>query len=1064
VRRTTELSAAKQALLAKWLRVGTGAADAIAAQADRAAPLSFVQERQLFLELLDPGTAVNNLALAARLEGPLDRATLEWSANRVLARHEVLRTSFDLSRGRAACRVSAALAIELPLTDLRQHPDPAGEARRLADLEAGRPFDLEEAPLLRARVLRVAADVHVLTIVVHHTLADGWSLGILLRELFEHYRARRAGAPDPLPPLPFQYRDFAAWQRSVQHEPRLERQLRYWRDRLEGELPVLDLPADHPRGPRQSFRGATHRLRLTPALTAGLKALARRHDATLFMTLAAGLEVLLHRYCRQDDILLGTPIAGRTRPETQELIGAFINTLVLRVSLAGDPSFEEALARVREAALGAYAHQELPFERLVAELRPQRDLSRTPVFQVLFIFQNSPMPRLDVPGLAIELLPVDRGAAPFDLTLEAGETEAGLDLAFEYNADLFEPGSVARLARGFTLLLEAAAARPDTPISALPLMTGAERRHLVIELNRTREEYPDGGAHRLFEAQVARTPDATAVVCGDVRLSYRELDVRAERLAASLRARGIEPGARVGVCLDRTADLPAALLAVLKTGAAYLPLDSTLPAGRVRALVHDAGAALLITDRLRPDLPLPSLHPAEGPGTESVTPPPAPHDGSADIAYLIYTSGSTGGPKGVLVPHRALVNLLCSMHRRLEFGAGDRLLAVTSISFDIAALELFLPLTVGGTVVIATRAMALDPRALQDALAGHGITFMQATPSRWRMMLAGGWRGAPGLTLLSGGEPLTSELAEPLLACGDALWNLYGPTETTIWSSSGRVERGRPVTIGRPIGNTRFYLLDPRLRPVPPGAVGELCIGGDGLALGYLNLPELTAERFVASPPDLEPAGARLYRTGDLARYRPDGTLELLGRLDEQVKLHGFRIEPAEIEAYLRRHQDVRDAAVAVREGPGGDRQLVAYVVPSAERSPGAFELRRFLRAGLPAYLVPTAYVPLAALPLTTAGKLDRQALPPAEMPDGPAAPFTAARTPLEQVLGDICAAVLGVPRLGVHDNFFDLGGGSIQILEIVVRAQGRGVTLSPEWFFEHQTIAELASFLETHG
>jgi amino acid adenylation domain-containing protein len=1064
--RATELSAAKQALLAKWLRAGPEAELGIRPdRADRPV-LSYVQERQLFLELLEPGTAVNNLAIAARLEGPLDLAALERSANQVLARHEVLRTAFDLSQGRAVPRSLPAATIELPLTDLTGDPDPSAAARRLADREAGRPFNLECAPLVRGLVLRQAETVHLLTIVVHHTVADGWSLGILLEELFAHYRAQVTGAADPRPPLGIQYRDFAAWQRSAQHEPRWQEALRYWRDRLQGPLPVLDLPVDHPRLARQTFRGATYRLQLSPALTSDLRSLARRHDATLFMTLVAGLQALLHRYTGQDDVLVGTPIAGRNRPETQDLIGAFINTLALRVTLDDDPAFADLLARVRDVALGAYAHQDLPFERLVAELRPPRDLSRTPVFLVLFILQNSPLPALEAPGLTITLVPVERGATAFDLTVEVREGDGGLALAFEYNADLFEPATIDRLAGAYALLLEAAAEDAGTRVSALPLMREADRHHLVAGLNQTAEACPGIGIHRLIAAQGRRTPGAEALVCGDARLTYDALAQRTARLAAELRARGIAAGDRVGIYLDRTAELLPALLAVLEVGGAYLPLDRALPAERVRGLLADARAALALTDAEAPALPCPSLvlAPAEDPREPPASPVPA--GTPDDLAYLIYTSGSTGSPKGVPVIHRAVVNLLSSMARRLALGPNTRLLAVTSISFDIAALELFLPLTVGGTVVLADRASIADRRRLEALLRDEAITHMQATPSRWRALLAGDWRGTPGLTLLSGGEPLTPELADRLAGCGDALWNLYGPTETTIWSSAGLVRQGeRPVTVGRPLGNTRFYIVDAHLQPVPLGAVGELCIAGHGVASGYWGLPETTASRFVAAPAGLGPdAGARLFRTGDLARYRPDGSVELLGRRDEQLKLHGIRIEPAEVEAQLRDHPDVGDAAVALREGPRGERHLVAFVVPRGERPPGGSALRRFLGARLPASLVPALFVPLPALPLTPAGKVDRRALPvgPTSAPDRP--PATPPRTPLERQLEAIYASVLGLPQVGIHDNYFDLGGGSIQVLEIIVRAEGEGVTLAPEWLFEHQTVAELAGFLEHHG
>jgi amino acid adenylation domain-containing protein len=1060
MRQAADLSPAKQALLARWARTGVETEAGIApGSAGEPIPLSFVQERQLFLELLDPLTAVSNLATCLRIEGPLDLPTLERSAHRVMARHETLRTCFDLSQGRAIPVVAPAPPFELELVTLVGWPDGEVEARRLAERDAGRPFDLSRAPLFRATAFRVAVDVHVLLLVVHHTLADGWSLGVLLRELFFHFRSLTSGAAAELPPLPIQYRDFAAWQHDERHAARFERQLGFWKVRLAGELPVLDLPIDHPRGARQTFAGATHRFRVPGPVAAGLKELGRRNDATLFMALMAGYQALLQRYCRQDDVLVGTPTAGRTRPETQELIGAFINTLVVRTDLSGDPSFRELLGRVREVALAAYANQDLPFERLVAELRPQRDLSRTPIFQAAFILQNSPLPALQIPGLSLQLLTVDRGAAQFDLTLLVSESADGLDAEFEYNRDLLERVTVERLATSFRLLLAGAVAAPDAPLSALLLMDDRERRRLLVELNDTAADYPRTLClHQLISAQAARTPGAVAVIGEGSELTYRELEDRANGIAALLRSRGVGPDVRVGVYLERSPALVAALLGVHKAGGAYVPLDPTLPAERVNFILRDAGATVVLTEETLHQGG--SVDPVIVSAARDSLPPTDSGVTPAHLAYLIYTSGSTGQPKGVLVPHRNLVNLLWSMGTLLGLTAETRLLALTSVSFDIAALELFLPLIAGGTVVLASSAEAHDPLRLHAAIATHGIDLMQATPARWRLMLQGEWRGAPDLTALSGGEPLPPELAAQLLPRVGRLWNLYGPTETTVWSAAAQLQPGQPITIGRPLANTQLYLLDAHLRPLPVGATGELCIGGDGVARGYQNLPQLTAERFIPLPPGIPgQQGMRLFRTGDLARHCPDGSIEVLGRLDEQVKLHGFRIEPGEIESSLCRHPAIREAAVVLREGIAGDRQLVAYLVLHNCHELAAAELREFLRATLPEYMIPAAFVTLPTLPLTTAGKVDRRALPapPSASAERVVAPPT---TPLERLLAGTWAAVLGIPQVAVHDNFFELGGGSIQVLEVIVRLQAEGLTLSPQSLFEHQTVAELAAAL----
>ena len=1034
-------------------------------------PLSFVQERQLFLELLDPHTAVNNLSICLRIRGSLDPLMLRASANRILARHEALLTGFEVEQGKPVARVAPAVEVDLGLTDLSSGQDPRAEALRLAALEARRPFDLAQAPLLRARTFRIAPDEHVMVLVVHHTIADGWSLGVFLRELFSGYRALAEGRAATPQPLPIQYADFAAWQREAMQGPLLVRQLDFWKQQLQGELPVLDLPIDRPRPVRQTFSGATHAIRLATDLTRAIKQLSRQQDVTPFMTLLAAFQTLLHRYSGLEDILVGSPTAGRTRPETQDLIGAFINTLVLRTDLSGDPAFRELLQRVRAVALAAYAHQDLPFEKLVAELRPQRDLSRTPVFQVMVNLQNAPLPSLELPGLSLQPLPLDRGAAQFDLTLMITESGETLEGVFEYNTDLFDPETIARMADSFLRLLEHAVARPETPLSRLPVMSDAERQHLLVELNDTAAEYPRTACvHELIEAQAARTPDGVAAICDGRQLTYRDLDGWANKLAKDLLDRGVGPDIRVGVYLERSLEMVVSLLAVMKAGGAYVPIDPATPPERVGFILRDASTRVLLTQTsLLPPGALQPLLVAPASEADLLTwrqrPAPRRTVGSDNLAYLIYTSGSTGQPKGVLISHNALVNLLWSMRQQLGMGPDQVLLAVTSISFDIAALELYLPLIVGGTVVVASRAQTTDRRLLQEAVARHEVDFMQATPSTWRMMLQGGWPGATGLVALCGGEPLTPGLADDLLERVGSLWNLYGPTETTVWSAACPVLRHHgPITIGRPIANTQLYILDAHLQPAPVGAIGELYIGGDGVARGYLNQPELTAGKFISRPfAGPEGADARLFRTGDRARYLRDGTIELLGRLDDQAKINGFRIELGEIEAVLGRHPGVRDVAVVVRATAAGDKHLVAYIVPAHDAPPSAAELRGYLRGVLPAYMVPAVILPLVELPLTRAGKIDRRALP-AGSTGAAAASFAPPRTPLEARLAAIYADVLGVEAIGVDDNFFDVGGGSIQILEIIVRAQSEGLTLTPELFFEYQTVAELSSFLSGGG
>ncbi len=1074
--RHASLSPAKRALLEHWASGGRSAEDVPIEPRSRTTgpvPLSFLQERQLFLEALTPGTAVNNISVCIRLAGALDLGRLARCAHRILDRHEVLRTSFDIDHGVAVATISPRAAIDVPLEDLELLGAGAfAEAIRSAREHAEKPFDLSRPPLLRIRAYRLSPLDHLLHIVIHHTIGDGWSLGVLLRDLFDGYSAgERGGSAEPSP-LPIQYADFAEWQRRSVKSPLLDRQLHYWKSKLAGELPSLELPADRPRPAKQSFRGATRRFRLASGTAEMLKKVGREHQVTPFMILGSAFGTLLSRFSGQEDVLIGMPIAGRPRPETEGMIGAFINTIVLRTDLSGEPTFLELLGRVRDVALDAFAHQELPFEKVVAELRPERDPSRSPIFQAMFNLQNSPIPDLRIPGLSIELIPMDRNTSPVDLTLIMNESPTGLEGAFEYSTDLFDASTIDRLSDSFERLLEDAVGHPERRISKLAIMSEAERRHLVLGLNDTRAEYPrEQGVAELFEDQVRRTPGKTALIAGTSELTYGELDSWADRLADELKAAGVGPGVRVGVFTDRSPCLLAALLAVLKAGGAYVPIDPTLPPDRVEFMLKDAGTRALMTEEDRhltkalEGIVLCPIGEREG-VSETQAQISRRADASParpeDPAYLIYTSGSTGQPKGVIVRRDALVNVLWSMKELIGIRPVDRLLAVTSVSFDIAALELFMPLVAGATVVLADRETTSDRRKLEAEIEGRGITLMQATPSAWRMLLAGEWRGRAQLTALSGGEPLTRDLADQLLGRVGSLWNLYGPTETTVWSSACRIRPGpEPITVGRPIANTQCYILDSRLEPVPPGVTGDLYIGGDGLAIGYLNRPAMTAERFIPDPfAPPEGTGGRLYRTGDRARLRPDGSFQLLGRVDRQVKIHGFRIELAEIEAVLGRHPALSAVAVVPREGAEGGRHLVAYVVPVADAAADPGLLRDFLRSLLPAYMVPAVFVFLKELPLTRAGKIDFKSLP-AAAPPSVATACVAPATQLEELLASTVAKVLGVDRVGVEDNFFDLGGGSIQILEVIVRAREMGCSLTPELFFEHQTIRALAHFVE---
>ena len=1038
-------------------------------------PLSFAQERLWFLDQLTPGSPAYNIPLALRLSGRLDRAVLTASLQEIVRRHESLRTTFVAEAGQPVQRIAPWPIFPFPLIDLRGLPVAAGvregELLRRVEAEAGRAFDLAQGPLLRGTLVRLADEEHAALLTLHHIVADGWSTGVLLRELQALYASGVAGCPSPLPDLPLQYADFALWQRGPRVEEVLAEQLAYWRQALAG-LATLELPVDRPRPPLRRGRGASRRIDLPPELSRDLEALQRSAHATLFMALLAGFAALLSRYTGQDDVAVGSPIANRNYREIEGLIGFFVNTLVFRLDDSGDPSFLALVAQARRAALAAYEHQDVPFERVVGALSPERDPSRTPLFQVLFQLQSGGGQALSLPGLTLAAIPATGETAKFDLTLALAEGPAGLSGVWEYDRDLFEETTIARLSDHFATLLAGAVAAPGARLSELPLLSAAERGQLQNWSTGLRTVLPGLCAHHLFLNQARRTPAALALLCGADRLTYRELAERVLRLAGVLRAQGVGPEILVGVCLERTVALPVALLAVLAAGGAYVPIDPTYPPERQRLMLEDSGARLLLTaPALLPALPDTACERLllDGSGLPPADLPRAPEragpgPGPENLAYVLYTSGSTGRPKGVEIRHAGLVNFLASMMREPGFSATDTLLAVTTVSFDIAGLELYLPLAVGGRIVLASRETATDGTLLARALVESGATVLQATPATWRLLLAAGWPVTPGLTALCGGEALPRDLAAALLGRVDSLWNLYGPTETTIWSTLERVLLDEPaggtMPIGHPIANTRSWVLDRHLDPVPVGSVGSLYLGGAGLARGYRGRPDLTAERFVPDPWSDVP-GARLYRTGDLARYLPSGRLVFLGRADHQVKVRGYRIELGEIEAVLCDHPGVRQVVVLAREDVPGDRRLVAYVVGESgtgEASPDlAAELRAHTVERLPAYLVPAVFVTLPALLLSPAGKVDRGALPVPEWRE--ASSHLAPRGPVEEVLVRLWQQILGGGPLGVRDDFFRLGGHSLLATQLIARIRATfQVELPLRRLFDAPTVETLAA------
>jgi len=1084
--RVSALSAAKRRLLLKKLAEGGAergverrAAEAIPrAPRDRPLPLSFAQQRLWFLSRLRPDDPSYHVSGGVRLRGALDLPAFQRALAAVVRRHESLRTSFPAVDGEPVQRISTALRLCLPAVDLAGLAPAAreAEARRLAAVEFRLSFDLARGPLLRANLLRLAGGHHVLLLTRHHIVSDAWSTGVLIGELQAGYEAAAAGRAPRLPALPIQYADFAVWQRRRLAGERLEAELAYWRDRLAGAPATLELPADRTRSASSGAPGAVHAATMPAAVVRALEARARRQGATPFMVLLAGFQLLLSRLTGQRDVVVGTPIAGRDRQEIEGLIGFFVNTLALRAEVAGARGFRHLVDRVREAALGAYAHQELPFDRLVVELRPERQSGRLPLVQVVFQLHNAPRPELAAPGLALSAFPVAEGVAKFDLVLNATPgVDGSLAMAWTYDRALFDRATVRRFAAAFERLLAGALEEPDRPVGELPILGAAERHQMLREWAGGEATFPVAEPlHRGFERQAGRTPDRVAVVAGDPSLTYGELDRRAERLARRLRDLGVGPESPVALCLERSPAMVVAILAVLKAGGAYLPLDPAYPEERLAFLVRDVGARVAVTVRaLAPRLPAGELDlvcldaeardPAAGRLRRGGAVEPR------NLAYVLHTSGSTGRPKGVGVTHANVARLFAAARRHFPFRGEETWTLFHAYTFDFSVWEMWGPLLHGGRLVVVSYPVSRSPAAFLELLVDQRVTVLSQTPSAFRQLAR---EPAPaGALALSevvfGGEALDAESLAPWWRRhGDAvaLVNMYGITETTIHVTHRRLERDGRVDVGRPLADLTVSLRDAAGRPVPLGAAGELYVGGAGLARGYLGRPGLTAERFV--PDDLG-AGARLYRAGDLARWLPDGRLEHLGRGDLQVKVRGFRVEPGEIETALARHPAVAEAAVVVPDEPGEEPRLLAYVVPAPGCRPDGRALREHLARGLPGHMVPAAFVPVDELPLTVHGKLDRAALRRRGVPVSPAGPPAggepvAPRTPLEELVAGVWRHTLGLDHLGVEDDFFDLGGDSIRAAVAINRLQDRlGETLYVVAVFDAPTVAALARYLE---
>jgi amino acid adenylation domain-containing protein len=1050
-------------------------------------PLSFAQQRLWFLEQL--GDSNYLVPATSRLTGPLDVAALERSINEIVARHDALRSTFTTIDGQPMQIIAPQLPLTLAAIDLRHLPDSerAVETRRLRE-EALRPFNLERGPLFRASLLRVADEEHLLLLTMHHIVSDGWSLGVLIRELATLYENFVEGTTPNLPELPIQYADFAVWQRQWLSGEVIDQQLQYWREHLGDNPPVLELPTDRPRPLVPTYKGSFLTCEISQQLTDALKDLSRREGVSLYMTLLAAFKTLLARYAGQDHVIVGTPIANRNRMDIENLIGFFVNTLVLRTDVSDNPRFHKFLKQIREVTLGAFAHQDVPFEKLVEELQPERDMTRTPLFQVMFSLQNSPMPALKLSQVTMTLLQDESTTSAFDLTLDITERSQGLDCLLEYSTEIFDRSTAQRILNHFTNLLESIVANPHQRLRELPLLTADEKQQILVDWNNTASEHDRYSCvHRLFEAQAERTPEAVALIFGDQRVTYAELNERANRLGHYLKERGVGPETRVGILLDRSVEMAVALLAILKAGGAYVAFDPAYPPDRLRYMFEDSGVALILTEQQvmanHPEIGVRSilideirtsqegwLAPAAASDSQNVESDTHPEN----IVYLVYTSGSTGRPKGIVIEHRSLVNAAYAFINKHRMTERDRLLQFASLSFDVAAEEFFSSWLSGGCIVMKPETV-MSHTEFVSLIDKDEITIVNLPASFWLEWLTAISEKNLELpntlrrVIVGNEKTLEETLAKWQRLMGQKVeWcNAYGPSETTITASnyepagtnSAREEKST-VPIGRPVINVEMYVLDPAQQLVPTGVAGELYIGGAGLARGYHNQPDQTAERFIPHPFSSQP-GERLYRTGDLARFRADGNVEFLGRVDEQVKIRGFRIEVGEVETVLAQHAGVRESVVIAREDERGSNRLIAYVVANNGDLQAA-ELRSYLKERLAEYMVPSSFVVLDALPRTPNGKVDRRALPNADVAlADDREVYIAPRSAMETAITNIWQELLKVEKVGVNDNFFGLGGHSL----LLVHAQSKvtealRVKLSMVEMFKYPTVSALAEHL----
>ncbi|MCT7951957.1 amino acid adenylation domain-containing protein [Ancylothrix sp. C2] len=1055
-------------------------------------PASFAQQRLWFFDQLTPANSFYNVSTILRLTGPLNSTVLEQTFNEIISRHEALRTTFAAIEGEPMQIISPRLNIPLKILNLQELPKTEREskAKKLAELESEQPFNLATGPLIRTSIIQLEETENILLLSMHHIISDDWSVGVLIRELGTIYKALAENQPSPLPELPLQYADFSEWQRDCLQGEKLETLLAYWRQQLKG-ISVLNLPTDRPKTHQQTYQGASQFLELPKKLTDDIKALAKQENVSLFMILLAAFQVLLYRYTGQEDIAIGTPVANRNQSEIESLIGFFVNSLVLRTNLAANPTFKEILASVREVTLDAYAHQDLPFEKLVEYLHPERSLNRHPLFQVVFSLQNAPMETLELPELTLNSLTWEAKTTRFDLELHLwepsdsfrsiyGEKWQHLDSlrgVAVYSTDLFDEATIQRMLEHYKNLLKNIIINPHESINNLAFLSQAEQHQLLTEWNNTQTNYPEYlGVNQLFEKQVKKNPDKIAINFDNQKLTYQELNNLSNKLAAYLQKMGVKPEVIVGICAEACVNTIVGILGILKAGGAYLLLDPNYPAERLKLMREDAQVSLLLGEEKQierfKDLSIPVVcldkdwEIFEQQEINFIV-----QDNllkSDNLAYIIYTSGSTGKPKGVAVTHKAINRLVVNTNY-IKIDATDKIAQAANLCFDAATFEIWGALLNGAELVGINQEILLSPHDFAAEIRAKKISFLFLTTALFQEIARNVPQAFESLRcLLFGGERVDVRWVKKVLKAGapQELIHVYGPTENTTFTSyypvESLAEESTSLPIGRPISNTQIYILDQHLNPVPIGIAGEVYIGGEGLAKGYINRPELTAEKFISLNLP-ENKQSRVYKTGDIARYLPDGNIEFLGRADNQVKIRGFRIELGEIESILNQHPDVQNAAVIVREEIPGEKNLVGYIVTHQKGRHIISELREFLKAKLPAYMIPSSYAILESLPLTPSGKINRQLLPkidaePEDFPED----YVAPRTSVEEKLVKIWANILGKKQVSVYDNFFELGGHSLLATQLISRIRNSfEIELPLSHVFEAPTVASLAKYIE---